>query len=189
MTGQLFYVIGASGSGKDSLMRYAREKLSGKQRIVFAHRYITRPPELAGENHIYLPDTEFNAKLAQGFFTMHWESHGWSYGIGKEINLWRAAGFDVVINGSRQYLLTALKKEPGMRVALIQTSPAILRRRLKQRQRETDAEIEQRLRRAELFNDIEHPNVNVIRNDGTLPQAGEVFVRLLTLPYHACLSV
>ncbi len=182
MTGRLFYIIGASGTGKDSLMHYAREKLTGRQRIVFAHRYITRPPELVGENHIYLPEPEFSAKQAQGFFSMHWDSHGWRYGIGKEINLWLGLDFDVVINGSREYMLAALAKEPGMRVVLIKASTEVLRERLRKRQRESDAEIELRLQRASSFNRIEHPNVTVLSNDGTLEQAGEAFTQLLNNP-------
>lgn len=182
MTGRLFYVIGASGAGKDSLMQYAREKLTGKQRIVFAHRYITRPPELVGENHIYLPEAEFSAKLKQGFFAMHWDSHGWRYAVGKEINLWLGLDFDVVINGSREYLFSALAKEPGMRVVLIKTTTEVLRERLRKRHRESDAEIELRLYRATLFNSIEHPNVTLLTNDGRLEQAGDMFTKLLSSP-------
>lgn len=180
MQGRLFYVIGASGSGKDSLMNYAREKLVGNTRIVFAHRYITRPPELVGENHIYLSEAEFSAKVAQGFFAMQWDSHGLHYGIGKEINLWLAQGFDVVINGSREYLDTALAKEPDIRVALIKTATPVLRERLKKRQRESATEIERRLERATLFNSIVHPNVTILSNDGALEEAGEAFCALLT---------
>ncbi len=51
MKARLIYVMGASGSGKDSLMRYAREKLAKHSNIVFAHRYITRPADAGGENH------------------------------------------------------------------------------------------------------------------------------------------
>lgn len=34
--GRLFYVIGPSGSGKDSLMRYGRERLAAHPGAVFA---------------------------------------------------------------------------------------------------------------------------------------------------------
>jgi ribose 1,5-bisphosphokinase len=40
---RLFYVIGASGAGKDTLLRYARVRVGGSGGVVFAHRYITRP--------------------------------------------------------------------------------------------------------------------------------------------------
>jgi len=52
--GRLFYVIGPFVSSKDSLMRYGRQHLARDPRVVFAHRYITRPVELHGENHIAL---------------------------------------------------------------------------------------------------------------------------------------
>lgn len=178
--GRLFYVIGPSGSGKDTLMQYARGKLAEREKIVFAHRYITRQPELVGENHIYLSEAEFAAKEKQGFFAMQWDSHGLRYGIGKEINFWLAQDFNVVINGSREYLPIALDKEPKIRVILIRTSTAVLRERLKKRQRETDDEIEQRLERATLFNHIDHPNVTLLDNDGGLDDSGAAFIALLT---------
>lgn len=74
--GALFYVVGASGSGKDSLLRYGRERLAGDPGVVFAHRYITRPVELHGENHVALAEPEFDARLKAGLFAMHWDSHG-----------------------------------------------------------------------------------------------------------------
>jgi ribose 1,5-bisphosphokinase len=56
---RLYYVVGASGAGKDSLMQYARSALAGKGAIVFAHRYITRAAQSEGENHIALTKGEF----------------------------------------------------------------------------------------------------------------------------------
>ena len=48
MTARLFYLVGASGSGKDSLLGYARGKLAGAPDVLFAHRYITRPADAGG---------------------------------------------------------------------------------------------------------------------------------------------
>ncbi|MDO9214035.1 MAG: phosphonate metabolism protein/1,5-bisphosphokinase (PRPP-forming) PhnN [Methylococcales bacterium] len=177
--GQLFYVIGPSGSGKDTLMQYARSKLSEREKIIFAHRYITRKPELVGENHIYLSEAEFAAKERQDFFAMQWDSHELRYGIGKEINFWLAQGFNVVINGSREYLPIVLEKEPQIRVILVRTANDVLRERLKNRQRETADEIEKRLERATLFNRINHPNVTLLDNNGSLEESGAAFIALL----------
>jgi hypothetical protein len=60
MSGQLIYVMGPSGAGKDSLLGFAREKVPGEP-VVFAHRYITRPTG-NGENHIALTPEEFEAR-------------------------------------------------------------------------------------------------------------------------------
>lgn len=129
--GKLFYVIGPSGSGKDSLMRYARERLAGDAGVVFAHRYITRAAELQGENHIALTAPEFDARRAAGLFAMHWGSHALRYGIGLEINFWLERGCNVVMNGSREYLPQAKCSYPALVAVLIAVAPEVLAERLR----------------------------------------------------------
>lgn len=181
-SGKLFYVIGPSGSGKDSLMKFARSRLESVGKIIFAHRYITRPPEVQGENHVYLSNEEFENRKNQGFFSMHWESHNLCYGIGSEINLWLANSYDVVVNGSRAYLSDAIKIYPEIHVILVSTSTEVLRNRLLKRNRETLEEIENRLHRASLQCNIEHPYVIKLNNDTDLAQSGAAFIKLLTNP-------
>ncbi|MDX5297933.1 MAG: phosphonate metabolism protein/1,5-bisphosphokinase (PRPP-forming) PhnN, partial [Gammaproteobacteria bacterium] len=100
MNARLFYLMGPSGAGKDALLRHCRQRLMDIPCLV-AHRYITRPPELEGENHIWLPDSEFDARARLGAFAMHWQAHGHRYGIGQEVNHWLDAGTHVLVNGSR----------------------------------------------------------------------------------------
>ncbi len=176
--GKLFYVIGPSGSGKDSLMRYARERLAGNPWAVFAHRYITRPVELQGENHVALTEREFDGRLAAGLFAMHWTSHGLRYGIGREINLWLAKGCHVVMNGSREYLDEARRCYPELIAVLVTVSPAVLEARLRERGRETDEQINRRLDRAKHFPQA-GGRVEVIENNAALHEAGERFLALL----------
>ncbi|MCH9639354.1 MAG: phosphonate metabolism protein/1,5-bisphosphokinase (PRPP-forming) PhnN [Betaproteobacteria bacterium] len=178
--GKLFYVIGPSGSGKDSLMKFARSRLGAVKKIIFAHRYITRLPEMQGENHIYLSHEEFENRKNQGFFSMYWESHDLSYGIGCEINLWLTNGYDVVINGSRAYLSSAVKIYPEMQVIFVSTSTDVLRNRLLKRNRETPEEIEKRLHRASMQCNIEYPHLITLNNDTDLAQSGAAFINLLT---------
>lgn len=178
--GKLFYVIGPSGSGKDSLMRYGRERLAGSPDVVFAHRYITRPVELHGENHVALSETEFDARLAASLFAMHWGSHGLRYGIGREINLWLAKGCNVVMNGSREYLPEARRGYPALIPVLVAVSPEVLAARLRARGRETEDQITRRLERSRQFVRPEG-QVETIQNDGELREAGERFVQLLSV--------
>jgi ribose 1,5-bisphosphokinase len=110
MAGRLFYVVGASGVGKDSLIAYARERLADSERIVFAHRYITRVPQPGGENHIELTETEFAQRERLGLFAMIWESHGYRYGVGLEIDVWLERGLTVIVNGSRDYVSSARQR-------------------------------------------------------------------------------
>ncbi|MBN2856462.1 MAG: phosphonate metabolism protein/1,5-bisphosphokinase (PRPP-forming) PhnN [Halothiobacillaceae bacterium] len=184
MSGTLFYVIGASGAGKDSLLRGARAQLATEnvmgKNVIFAHRYITRPVELAGENHIALSPQEFHARQAAGLFAMHWHSHELDYGLGIEINLWLERGLNVVMNGSRAYLDEAARLYPHNLVpVLVRVAPAVLRARLQARGRETPAQIEERLAGALAFENLSHPRLAILQNDGELAHATAQLVEVL----------
>jgi len=175
---RLVYVVGASGSGKDSLMRYARARLDHDPAIVFAHRYITRPADAGGENHLALTVEEFEARRRAGLFALHWRSHGHAYGIGIEIDQWLAMGITVVVNGSRAYLTEARQRYPALLPVWIEVTPEVLRQRLLARGRESPHEIEQRLLRHRTLS--EHLTAGeVIRNDGLLDEAGEALITFI----------
>lgn len=177
--GTLFYVVGASGAGKDSLMTYARARLGGRAAVFFAHRYITRPADAGGENHVALNRAEFAQMKALDLFALDWESHGCCYGLGREIDLWLERGANVVMNGSRGFLPEASRRYPDLCVVLVEVSAAILRERLETRGREKPDEIERRIARATAFT-VEHPNLVTIRNNGALYEAGDRLAGLLS---------
>jgi ribose 1,5-bisphosphokinase len=176
--GTLFYVVGASGAGKDSLMTYARARLDGTTPVFFAHRYITRPAEAGGENHVSISPGEFRQLQALGLLALSWESHGLCYGVGREVELWLAAGAHVVLNGSRAFLPAATQRFPELTVVLIEVSAAVLGARLAARGRESPDAIAARLARAAEFT-VLHPRLITIRNDGPLPEAGDQLLALL----------
>jgi ribose 1,5-bisphosphokinase len=175
---RLFYLIGASGSGKDTLMDYARQHLKESD-ILFAHRYITRPFSAGGENHIALTEKEFFKRRQGGLFALHWHSHGQYYGIGIEIDAWLERGFSVVVNGSRAYLQQALQHYPDLLPVWVRVSEDILQQRLLQRGRESDAQIQVRLKRAQQFQPPELKTLITVHNNGTIAHAGEELVALL----------
>jgi ribose 1,5-bisphosphokinase len=123
MAGTLIYLIGPSGSGKDTLINLVRQQLGQECDVCFAHRYISRPASAGGENHVALTEGEFLARQRAGLFAMSWASHGCHYGIGIEINQWLAKGLTVVLNGSRGYLDSALKDYPELRPVLVDVAP------------------------------------------------------------------
>lgn len=179
--GRLVYVIGASGAGKDSIMSYARLQLAqGENGPAFPRRFITRPAGSNGEAHLALTEDEFERQRAAGQFAMHWRSNGLCYGIGREIDEWLKTGRHVVVNGSREYLPQAAMLYPDLVPVLIAIETSVLRRRLLARARESDTQIEGRLMRAAHFQNIRHPALHVIANDGSLEEAGEAFFRLLS---------
>lgn len=148
MHGRLFYLMGPSGAGKDSLLRRCRERLSAQSCLV-APRYITRAPELQGENHLSLSNAEFEQRLQLGTFALHWSANGHRYGIGVEIDQWLARGVDVLVNGSRGHLAQARARYGEHLVPLLlQVDPQVLQQRLIARGRETPEQITARIARA-----------------------------------------
>ena len=102
MTGKLIWLMGASGSGKDSLLTELRQR--EQTQLLVAHRYITRDASAGSENHIALSEQEFFTRAGQNLLALSWHANGLYYGVGIEIDLWLHAGFDVVVNGSRAHL-------------------------------------------------------------------------------------
>lgn len=177
--GRLFYVVGPSGAGKDTLLAYARTRLGGDAPIVFAHRYITRPHADATENHVALSDDEFELRLARGCFAMHWRSHGHRYGIGIEINQWLARGLGVVVSGSREHVTVAQERYPDLALVWISAPPELLRARLADRGRESGEAIAARLERALTFNvPLREPDLR-LDNVGRSEHAGGKLVEYL----------
>lgn len=144
---RLIWLTGASGAGKDSLLDALRE--APPARLVIAHRYITRPADAGGENHIALSEAEFRRRAALGLFAISWQAHGRYYGLGEEIDHWLARGLNVLVNGSRLHLPQVQQRYgPRLLPLVLQVSPAVLEARLRLRGRESEAEIRQRLARA-----------------------------------------
>lgn len=151
---QLFYVIGPSGSGKDSLMSAARAALVG-QGLLFAHRYITRDTLDEAENFIRLDPAEFAIRQQFGLFWLSWQSHQLSYAVGKEVLAWLCADIPVVVNGSREALPKVKQLCAQDNVIFtpvwIHCDAEILAQRLALRGRENAQQIQERLQRAAQF--------------------------------------
>jgi ribose 1,5-bisphosphokinase len=175
---RLIYIMGPSGSGKDSLMAEARLRLPAEAPVVFAHRYITRPADAGGENHVALSRAEFQLRLSRGLFVLSWQSHGFAYGIGREIDIWMQAGLSVVVNGSRGALSVVLKAYPGLLPVLVEVSVETLRERLAVRGREDAGEIEARLAQASMAV-TETPGLVRFDNSGPLAERGQALTELV----------
>ena len=159
-------------------MEYARSRLGSEDRVVFAHRYITRPSDAGGENHIALSNEEFERRLDLGLFCMHWSSHGYQYGLGIEIVAWLDRGVNVVMNGSRNYLAEAHRVFPEIVPVMITVSTGVLRERLVARGRESESEIDKRIQR-NLEIDVDDSQAIRVSNDGPLEESGEQFLSIL----------
>jgi ribose 1,5-bisphosphokinase len=178
MMGPLVYVMGPSGAGKDSVLDRARAMMADDLAVAFAHRYITRPADAGGENHVALSPAEFARRRAHGLFALHWHAHGNDYGIGTEIDAWRLAGLTVVVSGSREHFIMATERSADTIPVLITAPAERLQARLAERGREDAAAVTERLRRG-LAYDLDVPGLVTIVNDGALDDAARAFVRLL----------
>lgn len=170
--GRIFYIMGASGAGKDTLLQGCRDHAGKSPRPLVAHRYITRQPDGGTESHLWLSEAEFEQRVTMGAFAMHWSANGYRYGIGREIDQWLAQGAQVLINGSRAYLDKArLHYGDTLIPVLIRVDPARLHRRLVLRGRESEQEIDARIRRARELEQQLPPDCLVIGNNDSAEEA------------------
>jgi ribose 1,5-bisphosphokinase len=173
--GRLFYMVGPSGAGKDTFIKAVRHKWPDS--VLFAHRYITRSATAGGENHIELSEPEFLHRKKLGLFSVDWQAHQYYYGVGNEIDTWLEQGLDVVINGSREYL-GQMQDKFGDRLfpVLMQVDEATLAKRLRQRGRETDTQINARLARARAYSLALPKQAVIIDNSGSIDASLQQFL-------------
>lgn len=174
--GKLFLIVGPSGVGKDSILSAAATHFAESDQIHFPKRYISRPADAGGEDHLPLTVQDFTKAQQQGDFLLSWQAHNLCYAIPKQVGDGLASGQHQVINVSRTVIDTAEALFPG-RVIVIQitASPDSLRARLLARGRETEAEIEKRLQRLTDYQ-LQAEQLYCLSNDGDLDQAISEFI-------------
>ena len=172
----LILIVGPSGVGKDSLINGAQRKLVGDQRFVFPRRFITRPSDHGGEDHIPLSLARFESLSQQDGFMLHWRAHGFAYGIPATVLGNLCLGRAAVVNASRAIVDEALNRFRLVHAIHVTASPTRVADRLVRRGRETPAQIAERLSRTVQGRSEEDL---VFDNDGPLSQSIDGFVRLL----------
>ena len=150
VSGRLVYLMGPSGSGKDSLIDAARDALAQLDCVV-ARRVITRSAESVGEAALGLTPQAFAELAREGGFALSWHANGLDYGIPVQIDQWLAQGLHVLVNGSRGHLPLVKERYPQLLPILLTVNTDVLRERLQRRGRESSEEIETRLARNALF--------------------------------------
>ncbi|RAI42749.1 phosphonate metabolism protein/1,5-bisphosphokinase (PRPP-forming) PhnN [Rhodoplanes roseus] len=176
--GVLFFVVGPSGSGKDTLLDGARAVLGGSGRFVFARRVITRPADAGGEAHEAVDAATFARLQQDGAFLIDWTAHGLSYGVPARVVDELARGVHVVANGSRAVIADLLARVPDLVVVEVTAPLDILAARLAGRGRESADVIRTRLERT---TPPVPAGVTVVRvaNDATPPVGIERFIAAL----------
>ncbi|MEM9473558.1 MAG: phosphonate metabolism protein/1,5-bisphosphokinase (PRPP-forming) PhnN [Pseudomonadota bacterium] len=179
MTGGVFFaVVGASGAGKDTVLAGARSCLSANPCFRFPQRYITRPENAGGENHISVSDTGFRRMKESGEFCLSWSAHQLHYGLSRDLVADLQVGQHMVCNVSRASLGDAASVFERMQVIEITAAPGIIAQRLRSRGRETAADVA--ARQARQVADWRNGHcVHTIHNDSVAQEAVTAMTGLL----------
>ncbi|MTW18533.1 phosphonate metabolism protein/1,5-bisphosphokinase (PRPP-forming) PhnN [Rhodoplanes serenus] len=145
--GLLFFVVGPSGAGKDTLLDGARAALAPGGRFVFARRAITRAADAGGEAHDAVDPQTFERMARGGAFLIDWAAHGLRYGLPVSLLDDLAEGRHVVANGSRAVIAALAERLPDVVVIEITAPPEILAARIAARGRESGDVVLARLAR------------------------------------------
>ena len=148
--GQLFLIVGNSGSGKDSLLKEAFKRWpasAGPIRI--PQRYITRPAH-GSEPFIPVTPEDFAALNQQGKFCLTWHVYDTDYGVPLTILNWLDQGTTVIINVSRDIIPQARRLIPDLKIIFVSVPLDVTRQRIADRNRESEdgPGFQQRLARA-----------------------------------------
>ena len=171
MSGTLIYLMGPSGSGKDSLINAARPYLAERGCDVM-RRVITRSAESVGEDAVGVSPEAFESLKHQRAFALHWQANGLEYGIPVQLDECLDSGRHALVNGSRGYLQQARARYPDLLAIVLRVDSEVLQQRLLKRGRETPSEINARLKRNQLFLDslatLSAEQVHVLDNSAAL---------------------
>ena len=143
----LFFFVGNSGSGKDSLMKSAAQKLENMGNSVFiVKRYITRSNH-SSEEYFSISKEEFVRMKNENIFALDWSIYDLYYGCPKIFEEKLKDGHIVFINVSRSVLNECKKNFPNSKIIFLKVPIEIAKQRLLQRGRETGKALQKRLDR------------------------------------------
>ncbi len=165
---RLVVVVGASGVGKDSLLRAWRATLDPAE-AHFVRRVITRAPD-PNEDHEAVTETVFDRLRDGGGLATWWPAHGLRYGVRLEELRALGRGAWAIVNGSRAHLPALRGQAPALRLIEVVASVEVRGARLISRAREDASALHSRLQRridAPLEADL------TVVNDGALEDGVE----------------
>jgi len=146
--GTLFLVVGNSGSGKDSIISGIIKAYPPHLKQIYApKRFITRLPSKFEKNISITPE-KFKEMDKSETFVLKWHIYGLDYGIHKEIDDYLKDGHPVVINVSRKIVKQAREKYEKIKVIFIDVPFEITYQRVKDRKRESEDLLKERIERA-----------------------------------------
>lgn len=165
---QIVLVVGASGVGKDTLLKEAQNKMS----FNFVKRYITREPDKNEQNY-YVEENAFEVLKNSDFFISSWEAHNNKYGISKN-QIKDGLNIISISRGAIKDFETNFQNVITIEVTLPKD---VLYERLKNRARESEEGIINRLNR--VYEKIVAKNLIYFDNSQNLKTSTKKFVEIL----------
>lgn len=170
METKIILIVGASGVGKDTLIKEAKKDL--KKEFNFVRRYITRKPDKSEKNY-FLENSAFELLKENDFFISSWSAHENFYGISKN----SIKNKTNIISISRSKIEDFEKNFKNVYVINITLDEKILKKRLIKRGRESIEEIKKRLDRK--YDKIEAKNLINFENNKSYEDGRKDFIKLL----------
>lgn len=168
-------IVGASGAGKDSLLKAAKAYFTQcgdkKSKVHFIPRYIDRIPD-QNEANFYIDTQSF--EILQDFFISKWRANSHNYGIAK--HCLHKDGINI-ISISRSAIKDFEAYCKNVSVIEVFVPLHILQTRLEQRGRENKAQIAKRLENANKKTYAK--NLYRFENAKSLEESGREFVALI----------
>jgi ribose 1,5-bisphosphokinase len=178
-SGNLFLIIGNSGSGKDSLIQWVLNAWpTGKLPPFVPTRLITRPPSPETEGFESISEEQFHQMAGTSAFSLQWKSYGNYYGVRKDIESELAKGHSVLVNVSRQIVEKTRKQFPKVVIIFIRVPFQITEARIRSRGREEGSALESRLKRARKNPEFASADY-IIDNSGDIEKAGQQLLDIL----------
>jgi guanylate kinase len=149
--GRLFIVSAPAGTGKTTLVRMLNDEFPNLTPSISCTTRPKRANEVEGQDYHFISKEEFKQKITENAFVEHVEFVGNHYGTLKQtVEEQLARGEHLVLTIDVQGALLVKKKMEAITIFLKPPSVEELRRRLEKRQTESEEQIQQRIRTAEL---------------------------------------
>jgi phosphonate metabolism protein PhnN/1,5-bisphosphokinase (PRPP-forming) len=175
----MFLLVGNSGSGKDSILAWAKEHwVCHKKELLVAQRYITRPESPETEKFVSVSVEEFEKMDGNGDFLLKWISYDMHYGVKNDILKELKKGNLVVVNVSRQIIDDTRKRFPGTKVIFVQVPIDTIVKRIQDRGRESEEQVQARVQRAKENETLPGADF-IVENIGTIEEGGQKLLTFL----------
>lgn len=173
--GTLYFVVGPSGSGKDTLIAIAKR---ARPDIHVVQRVITRPVTENDCNHTEMNVQEFVEARRANRFALTWDANGFRYGVPCDVFALLDAGEAALVNGSRAAVDDARRIFDPIKIVYVTAKLDELARRLRTRGREDPSGIASCMARAGR-NAPSGADVVSVDNSGSLEDGLDAFLAAL----------